>query len=75
MFNWIKGLFKKKEPEKIRVTIRGGKFVKATIPSDCEYYPSAIRQTILCYEIKLNGNPYLQGLGGGSLVMGNKVAI
>lgn len=64
MINWIKGLLKKKEPEKIRVTIRDGKFVRALIPANCEYHPAATRQRLFCYETKLNGSPFLQGLGG-----------
>jgi len=62
-------LFGKKEelkPEKIRLTVKNGRLVKV-------YYPACIvgnhakhamaRQQVACYEIKLNGNPSLRGLG------------
>lgn len=53
VINWIKGLIKKKKPQKIRITIKDDKFVS-------EYHPAVIRKTISCYDI--NGSPYLQGL-------------
>jgi acyl-CoA hydrolase len=66
MVNWIKGLFKKKKPGKIRMTIKDDKLIKVNIPSSVyeKHHELAVRQEIECYRIKINGN-YLQlGLGG-----------
>ena len=62
ILRWIKGLFKKKQSEKIRIVIRDGKFVMAKIPNDYIYHAGAIRQRVECYRIKLNGNR-IGGLG------------
>ena len=66
---FVMRLFSKKEklkPEKIRLTVKSGRLVKA-------YYPACIvddhakhamaRQQVACYEIKLNGSLFFRGLG------------
>ena len=68
ILRWIKGLFKKKQPEKIRIVIRDGKFVMAKIPEDYIYHVAAINQRVECYRAKLNGTRigFIKGLGAFS---------
>lgn len=69
MIRYIKRLFKKenKPAEKIRLTVKNGRLVKAYYPAHIvgdHLKHSIARQQIACYEIKLNGNPLFRGLGG-----------
>ncbi len=61
-------LGKKEEakPEKIRFRVKNGKLVSAYYPAhivDDHLKHAAARQYVACYEIELNGSPFLKGLG------------
>lgn len=62
----LDNLFKKSAPEKIRVTIRDGKLMKVIVPASVyeNNHELAVRQSIECYRIKLNGHYLSSGLGG-----------
>jgi len=67
------------KPEKIRLTVKNGRLVKVYYPAcivgnHAKHAMAACivgnhakhamaRQQVTCYEIKLNGNPLLRGLG------------
>lgn len=70
MIKFIKSLFNKtpEKKEKIRLKVRNGKLVSVFYPASITKDPmrmAILRQQVACYEIELNGNPLLRGLGRG----------
>lgn len=64
MLNKVRALFRPKpKPEKIRLRIRDGRLIGVSIPATDIRRLAMIRQSIFCYEVKLNGRPEY-GLGG-----------
>ena len=58
ILRWLKGLLKKKQPEKIRIVIRDGRYIRASVPDHIYCSPKlpVVMQEIACYENALNGD-------------------
>tara|TARA_R110000824_G_scaffold396367_3_gene597773 strand:+ start:22 stop:267 length:246 start_codon:yes stop_codon:yes gene_type:complete len=73
ILKFLNGLFKKKKPEKIRITIRDGKFMRAAIPANYAYHQFAAMQRIELYRAKLNGGSVVFTNGLGAFIGDSKL--